>query len=314
MAYRAHALLAGVPLLFLMLVLSVSVGHAKTENGMASSAKEPGSSTVPAPRVQTIVGKVEFYTPLQSGSEGNRLAAYAPLCHRQQVTMQYSDGSGPFIKFTGTKKWCFDGYKVTSGGMDVTEAWIRSDMRSGSDKDGYVYVPSGLKKTDRFLTYNGHANGAHESTRTGRFEYRFAGQTQPAQVLMPFLSRTGRYDGACGGPNPKDVAPKILGFEPASGATGVPASANVKVRFSAPMNPSTFDGSTFVLKKQGTFDEVAATYRYDAATKAAILDPRSSLTAGATYTASVWNGPYGVKTAAGDPIYSYKTWSFTVAR
>lgn len=318
MTNRLQVLPAGVLLLLLAIVFCAGAGRAQAESdvGAVPSMNEPEASAVTSPRVQTRLSKVESYdVPRQSASEGHRLAAYAPQCRRQQVTMQYSDGSAtPFIKFTGTKKWCFDGYRVTSGGMDVTEAWIRPDMRAGADKDGYVYVPSGLKKTDRFLTYNGHANGAHESTRTGRFEYRFAGQTQPAQVLMPFVSRTARYNGTCDGPMPKDVAPRILGFEPANGATAVPASANVEVRFSVPMNPGTFNSGTFVLKKRGTFDEVVASYRYDAATKTATLDPRSPLTAGAVYTASVWNGPYGVKTAAGDPIYSYKTWSFTVAR
>jgi hypothetical protein len=229
--------------------------------------------------------------------------------------MEYVDSaSKPYIRFTATKEWCSDGYRVTQATMNVKEAWVRPDLKYGPDRDGYVYVPSALKKTDRFLTYKGHPNGAHQSTRKGRFEYRLHGVSEPAQVLNPFLSRTGRYDGTCVGPTPADYSPRIKSIEPTAGSTRVSPAANVKASFSTPMDPTTLDGASFYLIHKATGSQVAASYRYDPATRTVVLDPRRLLTSGATYTATVYAGPFGVKTANGDPVVSGKTWAFQVAR
>jgi hypothetical protein len=263
-------------------------------------------------RVETEVGKVEAYAPPARTrvAEGVRSAAYPVQCHRQEITMSYADSAGPYIKFTGVKRWCFDGSRVTSGTMDVVP-WIRPDSRYGPDQDGYVYVPAALKKTDRYLTYNGRSYGAHESVRVGRFEYRVRGFTKTPQVLLPYVSRIGHYDGTCGGPKPKDVSPKVTSVRPAAGAQSVSPTANVEATFMTAMRASTLNSGTFSLVKRGAFDPVGASYRYDAATKKATLDPSARLAPG-TYTATVYAGPFGALTAEGDPIVSTKTWSFTV--
>jgi hypothetical protein len=228
--------------------------------------------------------------------------------------MEYVDAAKePYIRFTATKEWCTDGYRVTWGTMSVKEAWIRSDLKFGPDQDGYAYVPSGLEQTHRFLSYNGHSNGAHQSTLKGRFVYRLHGFSQPAQVFNPFLSRMGRYDGTCVGPQPADYSPRIGAVTPLAGATRVAASANVKASFNTSMDPTTIDGASFYLIRKSTGRQVAATYSYDATTKTAVLNPNNPLAAGATYTASVLAGPFGVKTAKGDPVVSEKTWTFRAA-
>lgn len=225
--------------------------------------------------------------------------------------MTYTDDKGPFIKFTGIKKWCYNGSRVTSGSMDV-EPWIRPDSRYGPGKDGFRYVPSALKKSDRYLAHNGRANGAHESVRVGRFEWRVNGFPKAAQVYNPFVSRTGRYNGECVGPKPKDFSPRVTTVRPADGAKGVAPTSNVEATFFGPMDATTIDGSTFYLtKKDGTGAQVRARVSYDAARKTAVLNPAASLPRG-TYTATVFAGPFGALTAQGDPIVGSKSWSFNV--
>ena len=227
--------------------------------------------------------------------------------------MRYDDLSGkPFIRFTGIKKWCYGGGRVTQGTMEV-ETWIRPDLRYEPGQDGYRYVGSALKKSDRFLSFNGHRNGAHESVRVGRFEWRVHGFPRAAQVLNPYVSRTGRYDGTCVGPKPRDASPKVTAVKPAGGAEGISPSANVEAVFSREMRAGTISGGTFYLTKKGSGAEVKARIRYDASRRRAVLDPARNLSSG-TYTATVSAGPFGVLTTEGDPITSNKTWTFTVAR
>jgi hypothetical protein len=312
MADRARTLFwTSMMLLFLVAGIVMDAGDTRAEdrNTVALAAGRPVPFGVQPVRVETEVGKVETYSPpsRMKAAEGDR---FAVQCHRQEITMSYADSAGPYIKFTGVKRWCFDGSRVTSGTMDV-EPWIRPDSRYGPDQDGYVYVPAALKKTDRYLTYNGRSYGAHESVRVGRFEYRVRGFAKTPQVVLPYVSRIGYYNGACDGPKPKDVSPKVTTVRPTAGAQGVSPMANVEATFLTAMRASTLNSGTFDLVKRGSFDPVRASYRYDAATKKAILDPSARLAPG-TYTATVYAGPFGALTSEGDPIISTKTWSFTV--
>ena len=309
-----------VVLLLLLLALGPLAGVSNAQTN--DTGKTRPSADIAAKRgvtptsVETKVGEITTIDPSSVPDEQSNgiKPQYAEQCHRQLIIMEYKDNSGkPFIKFTGVKKWCFNGQKVTRGTMDVVP-WIRADFKYGPGQDGYRYVPSALKKTDRFFTYKGHFHGALESTRLGRFEYRVHGLGKVAQVLNPYVSRIAHYDGACDGPNPKDASPRVTALKPAAGARGIPAMANVEATFSRKMNPRTLKSTNFYLVNKRTGDEVRATYRYDAAKKKAILDPVRRLSPGVTYTARVFSGPYGALTADGDPITSNKTWSFVVAR
>lgn len=300
---RKRALATGIALLLLALVLFASTGRAQSQSSAEPGADETESYGVQNPRVVTEYGEV---TAMPS-------AARSAECHRQNVTMKYEDAPNkPFITFTGVKRWCYNGTRVTSGSMDV-ETWIRPDSRYGPGRDGYRYAPAELKKTDRFLTYNGRRYGAHESVRIGRFEYRAHGFDRAAQVLNPYVSRTGRYNGACDGPRPKDASPRVGAVKPAGGAKNVPPSANVEAAFNRNMGVKAVNGSTFQLVKRDAFDPVSASIRYDATKRKATLNPSRRLAPG-TYTATVFAGPFGVLTSEGDPIASSKVWSFTVGR
>ena len=86
-------------------------------------------------------------------------------------------------------------------------------------------------------------------------------------------------------------------------------SSNVTATFSADMNQTTVNGSTFTLK-QGT-TAVPAVVTYNAATRTATVDPTADLQAGLVYTATVMGGASGVQDTSGNTLASSGTWSFT---
>lgn len=102
--------------------------------------------------------------------------------------------------------------------------------------------------------------------------------------------------------------PKVTGTKPASNATGVVAGSTVGASFSEGMDGATLNKTTFKLVKKGTSRPVVAVVSYKAAEKKAVLDPRTNLQPGATYTATITTG---ARDLAGNPLVQ-KTWSFTV--
>ena len=88
-------------------------------------------------------------------------------------------------------------------------------------------------------------------------------------------------------------------------------SSNVTATFSADMNQTTVNGSTFTLK-QGT-TAVPAVVTYNAATRTATVDPTADLQSGLVYTATVMGGASGVQDTSGNTLASSGTWSFTTA-
>jgi hypothetical protein len=94
-----------------------------------------------------------------------------------------------------------------------------------------------------------------------------------------------------GGTSPIDrTSPSVTGTSPANNATGVLRGANVTATFPEAMQASTFNTTTFRLRKSGTTTNVAATLSYDPATKRVTLNPNANLQAGATYVATVTAG------------------------
>ena len=98
---------------------------------------------------------------------------------------------------------------------------------------------------------------------------------------------------------------------PVDGARGVWRYANVAATFSEAMDARTLTGASVRLRRHGTTTSVPASVRYDAARRRAVLDPRSALARGATYTARVGSG---VRDAAGNALPATKRWSFSVRR
>ncbi|GAB5077147.1 Ig-like domain-containing protein [Arthrobacter sp. AD-310] len=107
------------------------------------------------------------------------------------------------------------------------------------------------------------------------------------------------------------TAPTVTGTSPAADATSVPVTANVAGTFSEAMDPATVSSATFTLQSGTT--AVPAAVAYDSTANAATLDPGTDLAAGTTYTATIKGGPDGAKDAAGNPLASDVTWTFTTA-
>jgi len=103
----------------------------------------------------------------------------------------------------------------------------------------------------------------------------------------------------------------VTATSPAAGATGVSGTANVTATFSEAMTAATITTTTFVLR-DAAGNPVSATVSYNATSHVATLNPAPTLTAGATYTATVVGGASGVKDAAGNALAVDKVWSFTI--
>jgi subtilisin len=86
------------------------------------------------------------------------------------------------------------------------------------------------------------------------------------------------------------ASPRVTSTAPANNATGVAPGANVRARFSEPMQASSASTISFKLKKAGTTTFRPATVTYDPATKTATLNPNSNLQSRSTYIAVVTTG------------------------
>ena len=106
-------------------------------------------------------------------------------------------------------------------------------------------------------------------------------------------------------------APTVSGVKPQAGATNVALSSDVEASFSKAMDPSTVNGATFVLTRQGSTASVDGTVSLEAATNKAVLNPTQDLEGGATYEAIVKGGPSGAKDTGGNPLEADERWSFT---
>jgi hypothetical protein len=105
--------------------------------------------------------------------------------------------------------------------------------------------------------------------------------------------------------------PTVTATSPASGATGVSATANVTATFSEAMNATSINTTTFVLRDAAN-NVVSAAVSYNATSRIATLNPAPTLVGGATYTATVLGGPSGVSDAAGNTLVADKVWSFAI--
>jgi hypothetical protein len=104
--------------------------------------------------------------------------------------------------------------------------------------------------------------------------------------------------------------PVVTAFSPAAGATGVdPGNTKVTVTFNQPVQISGmgFPGNFSLNTTSGEDAAVAAGISYDSATSTATLTPYSPLAPSTTYRVMV----SGIENAAGTPMSSPTTWTFT---
>ncbi|MHA7178938.1 CBM96 family carbohydrate-binding protein [Arthrobacter sp. MDB2-24] len=141
-------------------------------------------------------------------------------------------------------------------------------------------------------------------------------------LILADVNATSRYwhfyDSSVGsggaGPAPADTtAPTVTGTSPADGATSAAPASDVTASFSEAMNPATVTANTFTLMAHGSSTSVGAAVALDGTSRIATLNPTADLAAGTTYTARITGGSTGVKDAAGNPLASDRTWTFTTA-
>jgi methionine-rich copper-binding protein CopC len=102
-------------------------------------------------------------------------------------------------------------------------------------------------------------------------------------------------------------APTVTAQTPAVDASAVTRSANVTATFSEPVLGVT--GSSVTLRNAAGAT-VAATVRYDAATRTVTVDPAADLAADTRYTVTLTGGPTMIRDAAGNPLRTV-TWAFS---
>lgn len=106
---------------------------------------------------------------------------------------------------------------------------------------------------------------------------------------------------------PDTAPPTVTGVSPGINATNVPLTATVTATFSEPVDTSTVDTSTFLLKDpDGIMIPGMVTYSGLTAT----FTPSADLLHNTTYTAAVTTG---VRDLAGNPMSADYVWSFTTA-
>lgn len=101
------------------------------------------------------------------------------------------------------------------------------------------------------------------------------------------------------------MAPSIIASVPDDRATEVPTNITLSLMFSEPVQG--VSDSTFVLRRRGVFDPIAATVRYDDAERTARLHPVEPLAENTSYIATI---EPKVVDAGGNPIAGL-SWEFT---
>ncbi|WP_294568013.1 Ig-like domain-containing protein [uncultured Arthrobacter sp.] len=155
----------------------------------------------------------------------------------------------------------------------------------------------------------------HNVTSTKQNINSSRGTANSGLLLLADVNATSRYwhyyDGSGGSGGGDTTAPTVTATSPTAGATGVAVTANATGTFSEAMTASTITTSTFTLTAQGSTTPVPAAVTYSG--NVATLNPTSDLAAGTTYTATIKGGSTGVKDAAGNPLATDRTWTFTTA-
>jgi hypothetical protein len=98
--------------------------------------------------------------------------------------------------------------------------------------------------------------------------------------------------------------PTVISTDPANGATGVPLNKIITATFSMPMDATTINSISFLLK-QGV-NNIAGTVNYSGTT--ASFTPAAALAYGTVYTGTITTA---AKSASGNAMAVNYTWSFT---
>lgn len=185
--------------------------------------------------------------PSGNSSTGLRTqAATSEQCARKRATQQYVNADDEVVfEFTAIKSWCIDGTKVTRANMNEVETSIRPADRYAPETGGWRYAAWAESGTEEFQTYQGHVNGSHKSTRVGKFEYLFPGESEVAGNARMGFIQTAYYAGQC---RSSSYAPTEVRIN--FGPSGVVGSTGARFGFSTSDDGAAFqcniDGEGFV--------------------------------------------------------------------
>jgi hypothetical protein len=101
--------------------------------------------------------------------------------------------------------------------------------------------------------------------------------------------------------------PTVISHVPASNATGVDPSTQIRITYNEPLDPATINATNFVVFVNGVGDKVAANISYDPQTFSAVFTPLVPLAPATTYSVFLVN----VKDATGVAAESAATFLFT---
>jgi hypothetical protein len=237
------------------------------------------------------------WTPTLSGSATIKSRAIDNSGNQQdppaQVTVTVQDGTRPtstiFSPTTGStleagKTVGIHGTASDAGGGSVAKVEVSVDggatwnMALGTNTWSYNWTPTTL----------GQATIKSRAVDTSGNQ-----QDPPAEITVTVA----------------DLPPTVTGVSPPRGEVNVSVETNVVVFFSEAMDPATVNSSTVLLLSTGG---VPATVTYDAASRAATLDPIEPLVAGALHRVVVKGGNAGVKDLAGNAMLLTQEVSFFI--
>lgn len=279
--------------------LSFAVGDAETPAGdLEVTGVSSNTTLVPNDPAHITFG----------GSGANRTMKITPAANRSgttTITLTVEDGDGDTATVTSTitvnpandPPIANDDAVTTDGGVAKKIRVLVNDTDADGDALTVIKVSNpkhGAAKinANNTVTYKPNANFSGNDS----FTYEISdgeGGADTAKVSVTVRDTT---------------APKVVGMS----VRGDNAKYDFTVTFSEAMDRSTINKDTFVLVKQGTTKPVAATVRYDAASKKAVLEPSRNLSPGTTYVLTVKGGASGAKDLAGNALARDKVWRFTV--
>ena len=108
------------------------------------------------------------------------------------------------------------------------------------------------------------------------------------------------------------AGPRSPSTSPPAGSIDLDRGTQVSASFDEPLRATSVSAATFTLRDAGGA-AVPADVTYDDQTHTARLVPQAPLAWGTTYTATVKSGASGITDAAGNPLSTDRTWSFTTA-
>jgi Big-like domain-containing protein/fibronectin type III domain protein len=182
-------------------------------------------------------------------------------------------------------------------GTSVLVTWTPSPLNDGVV--GYSIYRNGTKVGESATT---------SFTDTGLPQQQVFKYTVAANCTAGIISDQSAESDAATVTTLDVTPPRVASTSPANGQSGVSSSATVTATFSEPIDPTTINTTTFLVKVTSSGVAVPGTVTYTAATRIAEFKPTGALPNPGSITATVTTG---VKDLAGNRVAADFSWAFT---